>query len=142
MFGNLFKGLKKSYRLQEIIFKLAPKQGGAILLNPLSPEVKARMAEVDQGLEELIAFIKDDPVLLNILNNHKITDQELRDIYFNLQGGGALSANGRWVPAYALTYNVTLSYVLKNKDLDRGQFSQICRRLNQYFANAETGPVE
>ena len=54
----------------------------------------------------------------------------MNELYDKLvRDGAAIFKKGHWIPASSLAYSQTLTFVLKNKDEDHGNFGKVCYRL-------------
>lgn len=138
MFGNIFRVFKRNFKIQQITQKLDP--GG----DPTKfGDVRQKMAKLEEALQELVCFLKEDQWVTKLLETYHVNDEELKRIYFKLAAGTGtcVYVRGVWLPILALQYPNTLLYVLKHKDADDSQFQSVRLKLRQYFENGETGQI-
>jgi len=148
MFRTLFWSFKKSSRLKRIGRKLTPTpDGGKSLMQDFAEggfdAIKPRLDERKEGLRELFALVREDPVTSKLLQDYRVDDKELEELYIKLvRNGAGIYKKGHWIPASTLAFGQTLEYVLKNKDTGHDEFEKICYRLWQYFSENEYGKIE
>jgi hypothetical protein len=105
--------------------------------------IRPKLDEVEEGIKELFTLIREDPVTSKILQDYRVDDQELDEIYNKLVCHGAgIYEKGHWIPASTLAYGQTLDYVLRHKDDGHDNFRKVCYRLWQYFSANEIGEIE
>jgi hypothetical protein len=148
MLRTFFWSLKKSSRLRKISQKLTPKpDAGESLIRSFAEggfdAIGTRLNEVEEGKIELFELLREDPETKRILEDHKITDEDLKDIYNKLiRSGAGVFLNGHLIPASSLAFGQTLDFVLRHRNDTSEQFKKTCYRLRQYFAENETGEIE
>jgi hypothetical protein len=148
MFHTLFWSLKKSSRLKRIARKLTPTpNGGEFFMRAFAKggldAITPRLDEIEEGKRELFALSREDPVTSKLLQDYRVNDKELEDLYNKLvRDGAGIYKKGHWIPASTLAFGQTLEYVLKNKDTGQDEFKTICYRLWQYFSENETREIE
>jgi hypothetical protein len=105
--------------------------------------ISPRLEQLDEGMQDLFAFVRQYPVTSRLLEDFKVDEQELNNIYRRLVTHGAgIMKKGHWIPASALVYGPTLRFVLRHKDDDSEVLRKVCYRLCQYFSANETGEIK
>ncbi len=148
MLRTMIWSFKKSRRLQKISSKLAPRpDGGESFMRSFAEggfeSISPRLEQLDVGMQELFDLVRQDPVTSRLLEDFKVDDQELNNIYRRLVTHGAgIMKKGHWIPASTLVYGQTFRFVLSHRDDDSEAFRKVCFRLYQYFSSNETGEIQ
>jgi len=98
----------------------------------------------EQGL---YALVEGDPSLGEIMRRYGATGQTLKKIYGTLRVMGAGQwVRGHWVPASALAFGPSLTFVLEStrngQDRDEQLWTYVAFRLITYFERGEIGTIE
>jgi hypothetical protein len=142
----LFWSLRKSYRLRKISKKLrpVPDSGDSFAEQFASwgfDAITPRLDDLDMALKELSALANEDPEVSRLILQHRLEEDELKDIYKKLVHNRAgVYTNGHWVPASALVFAAPLEYILRH--INDEDFQPVAFRVRSYFDHNETGEIE
>ncbi len=105
---------------------------------PIQPNQFDKVYEsYDQAESALFAYCESRPRIREVMNEFKISREDLKEIYFQLVDAGCGQWScGHWVAASALAYPESLRYILSRKGED---ISETCFNLIMYFEHGSFG---
>ena len=137
MIRTLLRSLFKSKRIRQISSQLETPDNwlDQVAAGSYDPQATTR------GKDQLYDLCDTDPQLKGVLLRYEADRSTLDQVYSKLiKNGAGQTVRGHFVPASALTFALTLEYVLSHKDDD--DFYMVAARLVQYFGDNESGPLE
>src|SRR2546422_2728596 len=93
------------------------------------------------AIEAFLDYCEASPTVHQLLEDHGLSREQLGELYWNLLYGGAGQwRGGHWVPASALAYPHTLSYILEQPLDTRDGVLKIVKTLFMHFERGTTLP--
>lgn len=134
---GVIRSLRKQWKLRRISRALDASFDSSRFIDEL---VSDKRSKKELALEDLFKLCESDRRLREIMDEHRVDRESLREFYWSLMANGAGQwVGGHFVPASALAYGFPLLFLLENTGTL--PWSQICILLIEYFERNEVGPV-